>query len=208
MSIVRFVLQCGAAAMLTACAVGVALAAGFDTAPPDTTKAPDPELDRIRLEVGPLELLRDPRTRVRHVEREPRLEPFAYAARSVVWPGWGQSVLGATGKGFAYGAVFGVSIPLSMGWVPLPFVEDEEFSQTVGFALWATVAAIAAVDAFRGAERINRENGYDLEDRLDDDLDPWSSRRAVWPGHAASHPREHERTEPWIARVVVFRGDF
>lgn len=183
---------CSAVFALVVCGVGVASVARAQDAPPDTTDVRSAGPDPIQLELGPLELRRDPSARVLLIEREPRLEPFAYAARSVVWPGWGQDALGETNKGIAYGSIFGVSIPLSAGWVPVPFVEDEDFSQTVGFALWATVAVIAAVDAFRGAERVNRENGYDLQDRLDDQLGAGSARGAA----------------PWIVRLVVFRGDF
>lgn len=164
-------------------------------AEPDTVRdAPEP----IRLRIVPPALRVDPRVHKRPEQREPRLEPFSYAARSLLWPGWGQGALGDSRKAFVYSAIFGASIPWSTGLAPVPLIDDDDFSQSVGFALWGAVAVMAAIDAFRGAEHINRENGYDLEERL---LEPRYSRTVPAASDLASGARE-------ALRFVVLRREF
>ena len=173
--------------------------------PPDTTAVSTPRaIERIEIAIPPL--LPDPLVRRRRAEMAPRLEPFAYLARSVVCPGWGQHALGDTRKSLTYGLLFGVSLPLAAGLVPFPLVEDLTFSRAAGFAIWAAVAAAAGVDAFRGAERINRENGYDLEFRYGLHADRHGG--ALHASEQALHALEQAGARGVNARLVVLRREF
>lgn len=100
-------------------------------------------------------------------DREPYRDPFMAALRSAAVPGWGQFHLGQDERGTVYMTVAVVPLALASGVVGVPVIEDEDFERTLGVSIYVAWALLAAVDAHEIAERLNLENGYDLEFRAD-----------------------------------------
>lgn len=100
-------------------------------------------------------------------DREPYRDPGLAALRSAAVPGWGQFHLGHDERGTVYMA--GAILPLTVatGVIGVPTIDDEDFERTVGVGAYLVWALLAAVDAHEIAERLNLENGYDLEFRAD-----------------------------------------
>jgi hypothetical protein len=105
-------------------------------------------------------------------DREPYRDPFMAALRSAAVPGWGQFHLGQDERGTVYMA--GAILPLTVasGVVGVPLIDDEDFERTLGVSVYVAWALLAAVDAHEIAERLNLENGYDLEFRADAPVAP------------------------------------
>jgi hypothetical protein len=105
-------------------------------------------------------------------DREPYRDPFMAALRSAAVPGWGQFHLGQDERGTVYMA--GAILPLTVasGVVGVPVIEDENFERTLGVTVYVAWALLAAVDAHEIAERLNLENGYDLDLRADAPVAP------------------------------------
>ena len=138
-------------------------------APPDSSETATPEAPGsgpARIDIPTPELIDLPSRNLRRQRptREPRREPTAYLARSLVLPGWGQDALGASGTGARYGIMFGLAVPIAFGVFGVPLIDDDDASRAMGMGLWASTALLAGVDAWQRAERINRENGYDLDE--------------------------------------------
>src|SRR5690606_1556892 len=126
---------------LPATAVGIAESAirtfsvqvRADTTVTAPTTPPDP-----RLELPEVQRIDDPLARSARPARQPRRDPFVAFGRRLRLPGWGQASLGDHDGAFAYGGAFAVAIVLAFGVLELPFLDDAEFSRSIGYGLWGT----------------------------------------------------------------------
>jgi len=95
---------------------------------------------------------------------QPHISPLGRAARSVVVPGWGQWRNGDENKGTTFFFLAVAGVILGSGAVSFSSTDNgQQFEQTVGWALYGVTTLTSVYDAFRVAERINRENGYEVE---------------------------------------------
>ena len=117
----------------------------------------------------------DPSEAGEELREEPYRNPETVALRSLVVPGWGQQVNGQSGKGwFLTGlAVFGILLgteTLELGLLT-GGREKHNLERDLGWFMYAGAVAWATIDGYMVAQRLNRENGYDI---------------AHWPGPAPS----------------------
>lgn len=85
------------------------------------------------------------------------------AARSLVLPGWGQWSNDEDGKGTTFFVLAAVGILFGSGAFGLSSSDSgQQFEQAAGWGLYGASTVVSVFDAYRVAERINRENGYDL----------------------------------------------
>lgn len=94
---------------------------------------------------------------------EPYRDPTSAAARSLVFPGWGQHYNGEPTKGTLF--TFGVATGALFAFELLQLASSErgqEFERGVGVAIMALTWTWSIADAYIVAPRINAENGYDL----------------------------------------------
>lgn len=96
-------------------------------------------------------------------EREPYRDPLAASLKSAVVPGWFQFETGADTAGTIHlvSALLGIGVGLDV--IPIPLLDDPEFSEGIGWGLYGFVALLSAIDANGIAARLNVENGYHLD---------------------------------------------
>ena len=95
--------------------------------------------------------------------REPYRDPTTFALRSLVVPGWGQLGLDRGERGSTYFLLAAASLPVAVGAIGLPLIEDANFEQAIGIGAYVLIAALSSVDAYETAQALNVENGYELD---------------------------------------------
>jgi len=93
---------------------------------------------------------------------EPLRDPGGAMMKSILVPGWGQWSNGNNGKAQAYFGAAAIYMVLALDLVKLGEGNDRNWLRGVGIGGYLFVAGAAGADAYQGAKRLNRENGYDL----------------------------------------------
>ena len=114
-------------------------------------------------------------TRPEPPEREPYRDPDWAAVRSALVPGWIQLEYGFDQKGSLMLGTSFLTLATATGLVEVPFLDDPDFSRALGIGLHASLAVLSAVDAYGIVDRLNVENGYDIDSLADRGDDPWVS---------------------------------
>jgi hypothetical protein len=94
-------------------------------------------------------------------EAEPFRSPELAALQSLVLPGWGQHYIQEPKKGWGFMGVAAAGLLIALDVVGAPFLEDDH-EEGLGWMLYGLSTAWSVIDAYTGADRLNRENGYDI----------------------------------------------
>ncbi len=90
-------------------------------------------------------------------------DPTWAFTKSAILPGWGQFGNEQPNKGYAFVATASLGLLLVGRVFGLAQSESGvDFERGIGWILYGTALAWSSIDAYRGAELLNRANGYDL----------------------------------------------
>jgi hypothetical protein len=105
----------------------------------------------------------------------PRYDPGHEALRSLVLPGWSQFRQGHDARGWGYSSVAVISMFFAAGVADVPVVgdDDDNFGQVLMALIYGFNAVLSGFDAYNLAVESNRENGWDVEVRVESVASGW-----------------------------------